>query len=533
VAAREVTGGTLARGRPRFRIWARQRAVWLTAAVLAAATLALVLLAIHVLVGWPPLTALLACFVPAVLGVAAADLSSLRPHGVRVLGASVWAAAATFASVGAVAAIALGLGHPPVGDEGDWLAASILAAVAATLCFSPFRRWLEDCTSRFAPQAVGATNVPADLFERRQAQGVRLDDLLVELAESLCTSFGLRSVEWWSGGDGLYRRAVSVPPRPAEPLVLSRAQETVLARMDFVGEEWLSVWLPGFAGAEGGCVVAPITHGVELVGLLALDRGPVEARDAAVDSKIASVVPELCVRIGPLLKNARLDTALRESLDELRSQASKLAASRARVVQAADDERRRIERNLHDGLQQHLVGATLELRLARELSASDRPRADEIMAGLERELEHALEELRALAHGVYPPALRDQGLKPVLAAAARRATRPTSVAVETNGRHAPEVEATVYFCCLEAIQNACKHAGSEAAVSVRVWEQGGGVVFEITDDGRGFSSREPHGVGLLNLEDRVGALGGTLTIDSVPGRGTTIRGMVAASPAEV
>ncbi len=504
--------------------------MWLTAGVLTAATLALVLLAMHALVGWPPLKTLLLCLAPAALGVAAAELSSLRPHGVRVLGASVWAAALLFACVGAVAAIALGLGHPPMGAEGDWLAASILAAAAATVCNPPLRRWLEDCTSRFAPQpAAGAANVPADLLERRQAQGARLDDLLVELAESLCTSFGLRSAEWWSGADGFYERAASVPPRRSERLVLSRTQETVLARMGIVGEEWLSVWLPAFAGADRGAVVAPVTQGGELVGLLVLERGPVEVGDAALYARIVAVVPELCDRIGPLLQNARLDTALRESVAELRSQASKLAASRARVVHAADDERRRIERNLHDGLQQHLVAATLELRLARELSASDRPRADEIMAGLERDLEHALEELRALAHGVYPPALRDQGLKPVLAAAARRATLPTRVAVETSRRHPPEVEATVYFCCLEAIQNACKHAGQGAAVSVRVWEQASGVAFEITDDGRGFSSREPDGVGLLNLEDRVGALGGTLTIDSAPGRGTRIHGIVAAT----
>jgi signal transduction histidine kinase len=266
------------------------------------------------------------------------------------------------------------------------------------------------------------------------------------------------------------------------------------------------------------------------VGFLSLAQLPNAALDEPQQAKLNRVVGELCNRLAPLIHNARLDSALRDSLAELRRQSDELTASRARVVHAADDERRRIERNLHDGVQPHLVAVAIELRLARELSGSDRARADEILAQLEGELEHALEQLRALAHGVYPPLLRDQGLLPVLTAAGRRASLPTHVSVETTRRYSPDVEATVYFCCLEAIANASRHAGPDAALTVHVWEQAGAVLFEVADDGRGFSAGVTRGIGLLSLEDRVGALGGTLTIESAPGAGTRIHGVVPVAP---
>jgi signal transduction histidine kinase len=168
----------------------------------------------------------------------------------------------------------------------------------------------------------------------------------------------------------------------------------------------------------------------------------------------------------------------------------------------------------------------LELRLARELAHSDRDRADEILAQVEGDLEETLEHLRVLAHGVYPPELRDRGLEPVLAAAGRRASLPAEVFVETTRRYGPDVEATVYFCCLEAIANACKHAGPDATLTVHVWEQAEAVLFDVADDGCGFHVGDRRGIGLLSLEDRVGALGGTLTIESTPGAGTRIHGVV-------
>jgi signal transduction histidine kinase len=207
-------------------------------------------------------------------------------------------------------------------------------------------------------------------------------------------------------------------------------------------------------------------------------------------------------------------------------QVKELRASRSRVVHAADAERRRIERDLHDGAQQHLIGLALQLRLARDLASSDPEKANEILAGLDSEIQETLDRLRDLAHGIYPPLLQDRGLTDALAAAALRAPIPARVEAQGLGRYPPDVEATVYFCCLEALQNAAKHAGEGAFVTIRVRAvDGGDLSFEVTDDGSGFDAGiGPAGVGVTNMRDRFGAIGGSLTIASSPGSGTTVSG---------
>jgi signal transduction histidine kinase len=223
-------------------------------------------------------------------------------------------------------------------------------------------------------------------------------------------------------------------------------------------------------------------------------------------------------------------TALQASLDEVRRQAEALQASRARIVAAADAERRRIERNLHDGAQQHLVALAVKVRLARQLGERDPAKANTLLEELGGDLEDALQELRDLAHGIYPPLLADKGLAEALASAARRAVIPTEVSAVDIGRYAAEVEAAIYFCCLEALQNAAKHAGEGARASVRLWEEAGGLLFEVADDGVGFDVRRT-GVsgGFTNMNDRVGAIGGTLRVESAPGRGTKVAGAIPLS----
>ena len=209
-------------------------------------------------------------------------------------------------------------------------------------------------------------------------------------------------------------------------------------------------------------------------------------------------------------------------------QVKELRASRSRVVLAADAERRRIERDLHDGAQQHLIGLALQLRLARELAGSEPEKANEILGGLDSEIQETLDRLRDLAHGIYPPLLQDRGLTDALAAAALRAPIAARVEAQGLGRYPPDVEATVYFCCLEALQNAAKHAGDGASVTIRVRaDDGGDLSFEVTDDGSGFDTGSGlAGVGVTNMRDRVGAIGGSLTIDSSPGSGTTVSGSI-------
>ena len=218
--------------------------------------------------------------------------------------------------------------------------------------------------------------------------------------------------------------------------------------------------------------------------------------------------------------NRTLEARVDEQVEELR-------ASRTRVVVAADAERRRIERDLHDGAQQHLIGLAIHLRLASELASSDPEKAKELLEGLDNEIQETLEQLRDLAHGIYPPLLQDRGLADALAAAVLRAPLAAQVQANGLGRYQPDVEATVYFCCLEALQNAAKHAGDGATAMVRVHENGGGLLFEVADDGSGFDfGSERIGAGMTNMRDRVGALGGSLRVESAPGQGTTISGLI-------
>jgi signal transduction histidine kinase len=218
---------------------------------------------------------------------------------------------------------------------------------------------------------------------------------------------------------------------------------------------------------------------------------------------------------------------LQASLDEVRHNAEELQASRARIVAAADAERRRIERNLHDGAQQRLVALAVKLRLASRFVDTDPEQTRSMLEELRGELKDAVEELRSLAHGIYPPLLMDQGLAAALGSAALRATIPTRVETGSIGRYPSEMEAAAYFCCLEALQNAMKHAGPEATVVVRVWEEAGALRFAVTDDGVGFDpAAKGIGTGFVNMHDRLGAIGGSLRVESAPGAGTNVLGVL-------
>jgi signal transduction histidine kinase len=223
----------------------------------------------------------------------------------------------------------------------------------------------------------------------------------------------------------------------------------------------------------------------------------------------------------------QLDSALQASLDEVRRQAAALQASRQRIVATADAERRRIERNLHDGAQQHLVALAVKVRLARQLAEMDPVQANKILEELGGDVQDALTELRTLAHGIYPPLLADRGLGEALTAAATRSPLPTKVQIDGVSRYKQEVEAAVYFCTLEALQNAGKYAGDEASATIHLWEDAGALLFEVVDTGKGFDAqRQGIGAGFTNMSDRLGAIGGTLRVESAPGKGTKVGGTI-------
>jgi signal transduction histidine kinase len=347
----------------------------------------------------------------------------------------------------------------------------------------------------------------------RASQGARLDDLLLQLAESLRDSLGARAVQVWTRPVAAFEIAAAVPDVAAAPLDCTPEEIRALAGASVVGDAWIGLWVPRLAGEPVRRVV-PAVHTGAVLGILLVERDG----DAPFTEQDDRALAEVGRRLGEVLHARRLDAALASTLDDLR-------ASRARLVAAADAERRRIERNLHDGAQQHLVALAVSLRLARDLVRDDPDASVELLSELAVDVRDTIQQLRDLAHGIYPPLLMDAGLGDALHAAAQRAPQPVATNVDV-ARHGTEIEAAVYFCCLEALQNAAKHA-PDAEVEVRVWDDGDCLRFVVADDGPGFDrTAVTAGHGFQNMADRLGAIGGSVTWDAAPGRGTRVMGTV-------
>jgi signal transduction histidine kinase len=217
--------------------------------------------------------------------------------------------------------------------------------------------------------------------------------------------------------------------------------------------------------------------------------------------------------------------ALRMSESQLAERAAELAASRTRLTTAADEERRRLERDLHDGAQQHLVALSVLIQLARN---AERDGAQALLSEASDMLETAITEIRRLAHGIYPPLLVSGGLSEALPTLAARATVPVQLDLNGLGRYPPSTEAALYYCCSEALQNAVKHGGPATTVVVEVHADERTLDLVISDTGRGFDDATM-GVGLTNMKDRLSAIGGELVIETAPGRGTRVIATVDAS----
>jgi signal transduction histidine kinase len=218
------------------------------------------------------------------------------------------------------------------------------------------------------------------------------------------------------------------------------------------------------------------------------------------------------------LENRRLTGRVEGSLREVRK-------SRARIMAVADHERRRLERDLHDGAQQRLVALRIQLELLEETMSEDPHRARAKLHALGEDVGETLEEIRELAHGVYPSLLADRGLTEALRSAAQGNGIASRFRSGQIGRYPAEVESAVYFCCLEAIQNASKHAADATLLEVTL-SQDGALHFEVRDDGDGFNGKVVEGAGMTNMRDRLAAVGGEVEITSVPGEGTVVTGTV-------
>jgi signal transduction histidine kinase len=378
-------------------------------------------------------------------------------------------------------------------------ALTVAAAVAIAVLFQPVRQRARLVANRLVyGQRATPYQVLADFAEDMAGQ-LDFDTALDRMASILAGATGAVRVEIWVRVGAQLRPQVIWPRGAAPP--------TAVPLIDGAG-------LPLFELATRAVVVR---HGDELLGALVIQKPRNEPVTAAEDKLLA----HLASQAGLVLRNVRLTAELQATIDDLR-------ASRRRLVKAQDEERQRIERNLHDGAQQQLVALMIQLSLLED-SAGDPSEVRQVTDQLRAGLRAALDDLRALARGIYPPLLADQGLGPALRAQAGRA--PLLVQVETDGigRYSRDAEATVYFCILEALQNTAKYArASQTTVALSC--PGSHLEFTVTDDGTGFdTATASHGTGLQGMADRLAAAGGTLRINSAPGNGTTISGRLPVS----
>jgi signal transduction histidine kinase len=395
---------------------------------------------------------------------------------------------------GVYVAIAVGIGTL-VGSGGrPNLALSILATALVAVGFQPVRVHLERVANRLV---YGERATPYEVLSRfagQVAETYATGDLLPRMAQVLCEGTGATTATVWLRAGGALRPAATWP----------RAVDDVQA-LAMNGSE-----LPHVPGANS---IAPVQHHGELLGALTIAKRAGESV-TPIEQKL---LDDLAHQAGLVLKNVGLTAELLERLEELR-------ASRQRLVTAQDGERRRLERNLHDGAQQHLVALKVKLGLAEVLLDKDVDRARSTLQQLKADADEALETLRDLARGIYPPILADQGLRAALESHARKATIPVSIETGALERYTPDVEATVYFCVLEALQNTQKYAGASRAI-VRIGVTDGSLRFEVEDDGTGFDPATVRkGTGLTNIADRLDALGGRLEVNARLGQGCRLSG---------
>jgi signal transduction histidine kinase len=283
--------------------------------------------------------------------------------------------------------------------------------------------------------------------------------------------------------------------------------------------------------SEPPAVAIPLVAGDEVVGLLACGQRPGDPL-GDTDREVLGVLARECALA---LRARRLEAQLRERLQQIEQQADALLHSRQRLVSAQDEQRRHIERDLHDGVQQQLVALAVQLR---RMGGADAPAGGDALQHVAAEAEEAVFALQELARGIFPSVLADQGLVAALRTQAARLPLDVRVEVEpglSGRRFEREAEAALYFVALEAMANAQKHAPSApVTVSVRMESQGRAIVLEVHDSGPGFDPAAPRaGTGLQNMTDRIAAAGGALRVESRRDAGTWIRAQIPVVAAPV
>jgi signal transduction histidine kinase len=399
-------------------------------------------------------------------------------------------------------AIVVGIGSLAQRGVRPSLTLSIAAAGVVAIAFQPVRAWVQRLANRLVyGRRATPYQVLAD-FAGRMAGAYGAEDLLPRMARILAEGAAATRADVWLKSGEVFHDSAAWPPG-APPLPPARAT---------------AAGVPAYAAADR---ILPVRYQGEVLGALSVSKRPGESLTPTEDRLLA----DLAAQVGLVLKNAGLREQLLARLEEIR-------ASRQRLVAAQDEERRRIERNIHDGAQQQLVALAIKLSITESMIGTDTDGERELLAELRQDAAGAAEDLRGLARGIYPPLLASKGLAAALEAQARKAPVPTTVTADGVGRYPQEMEAAVYFCVLEALQNVAKYAGATRA-EVKLTASGHDLRFEVTDDGAGFDSdSRGYGTGLQGMADRLHAHGGSLDVRSAPGAGATIAGRLPVSVLE-
>jgi len=391
-----------------------------------------------------------------------------------------------------------------VGTTGEEpsLLLSVLATAVVAVWFEPARRRIAPWCRRLAGGEHSTPYQALSRFTAGTAAAYAVEEVSARMAHALADGTGAAAAEVWVCVDGGLRPAACWPPGAAASRLVTADAGADSARAEPAAE-----------------IVAPVVHSGALLGALVV-RKPADAQVTPVER---ALVNDLAAQAGLVLRNVALTAELRARLDDISRRSSELSASRERLVQVQDAERRRLERDIHDGAQQHLVAIVVNLRLAQTLMTRAPERAAAVLQGLELAVGNAEQTLTELARGVYPAALAERGV----AAALAEVTVPGPPLVRVIGslpRFDDSAEAAVYFCCLEAVQNAVKHAAATSVV-VELAADESGLRFTVTDDGVGFDAAVGgDGTGLVGMADRLAAVGGEVRVSSSPGGGTTVTG---------
>jgi signal transduction histidine kinase len=380
---------------------------------------------------------------------------------------------------------------------------SVVATSVVALTFGRARRRAQRLANRITFRERATPEEVIARFSEEVVASYAPEEALPRMARAVAEGTGAASAEVWLRVEDDLLFAADWP-------------ETVRRRRPRVSLGGSS--LPAFPGADR---VVAVRHGDELLGAITIAKRHGES----VTEQEQQLLDDVASQAGMVLRNVRLTADLAARLEEIEGTASELRASRQRIVEAQDAERRRIERDIHDGAQQHLVALAVKLRMARTFAERDPGRTAQALNDVRALISSSLDNLRDLARGIYPPVLAERGVVAALRAQAASSGAKTTVSARAIERLDPAVEAAIYFCCLESMQNATKHGAR--TVRVRIEGGEGQVRFAVEDDGPGFDpATVVRGSGLQNMQDRIASLGGSLEVRSIRGEGTTISGSV-------